>query len=49
MLARQPTRRFGELPGWVKAHLGTATEAQLEVWPDAVLDGCGMEKAFAEP
>nr|WP_282099098.1 hypothetical protein [Thauera aromatica] len=47
-MARQLTRRFGELPGWVEAHLSTATEAQLEAWPDAVFDAFGMAEVFAE-
>ncbi|MCK2097080.1 DUF4351 domain-containing protein [Thauera aromatica] len=49
VLARQLTRRFGELPGGVEAHLNAATEAQLEAWSDAVLDTRSLAEVFAEP
>jgi len=49
VLTRQLTRRFGELPGWVEAHLSAATEAQLEAWSDAVLDARSLAEVFAEP
>jgi len=48
VLARQPTRRFGELPGWVKAHFVIATEVQLEVWSDDVFDAHSLAEVFAE-
>ena len=48
VLARQLTRRFGELPGGVEAHLSAATEAQLEAWSDDVFYAFGMAEVFAE-
>ena len=49
MLGRQLTRRFGELPAWVEQRLSEATEAQLAVWSDAVLDAQSLAAVFAEP
>lgn len=49
MLGRQLTRRFGELPVWVEQRLSEATEAQLAVWSEAVLDAQSLAAVFAEP
>lgn len=49
VLERQLTRRFGDLPAWVRERLGSATEAQLETWTEAVLDAPSLSAIFGEP
>ncbi|MBV2204218.1 MAG: DUF4351 domain-containing protein [Pseudomonas sp.] len=46
VLERQLTRRFGDLPVWVRERLGSATEAQLETWTEAVLDAPSLSAIF---
>ncbi|WP_281051538.1 DUF4351 domain-containing protein [Thauera sp. GDN1] len=46
VLERQLTRRFGDLPAWVRERLGSATEAQLETWTEAVLDAAILSAIF---
>lgn len=49
VLARQLTRRFGQLPTWVETKLSNSTEAELEVLADAVLAAGSLEAVFGEP
>jgi predicted transposase YdaD len=49
VLDRLLTRRFGDLPAWVRERLGSATEAQLESWTEAVLDAPSLTAIFGEP
>ena len=42
-LSRLLVRRFGELPAWAQARLHAATEAELDVWMDAVLSSDSLE------
>ena len=49
MLERQLTRRFGELPSWIRQRLSSASEAQLEHWSEAVLDAESLTAIFGEP
>lgn len=49
VLERQLTRRFGDLPAWVRKRLGSATEAQLERWTESVLDAPSLSAIFGEP
>jgi len=49
LLGRQLTRRFGELPAWVKPRLKEATEEQLATWSEAVLDAATLVEVFVEP
>lgn len=48
MLERQLTRRFGELPSWIRQRLSSASEAQLEHWSEAVLDAESLTAIFGE-
>ncbi len=43
LLSRQLARRFGDLPGWAHQRLETATEADLDIWTDAVLSSDSIE------
>jgi len=49
ILGRQLVRRFGALPGWAEQRLNEATEAQLAVWSEAVLDADTLAGVFVEP
>jgi predicted transposase YdaD len=42
-LQHQLTRRFGPLPAWVAGRIGTAPEAQVEVWLDGIFDATSVE------
>lgn len=47
MLVRQLTRRFGELPAWALARIDAASEADLEIWADAVLSATSIDSVLA--
>lgn len=47
MLSSLLVRRFGELPGWVKARLADADADTLENWSLRVLDAKRLEDVFA--
>lgn len=49
LLARLLSRRFGELPAWVGLRLNSASETELAVWSEAVLDAKALDEVFAEP
>lgn len=49
MLGRLLTRRFGPLPAWVEQRLNEATEGQLALWSEAVLDADSLAGVFGEP
>lgn len=49
VLERLLTRRFGDLPAWVRERLDSAIEAQLESWTEAVLDAPSLTAIFGEP
>ncbi len=49
MLERLVSRRFGELPSWIRQRLSSASEAQLEQWSEAVLDAESLMAIFGEP
>lgn len=49
LLERQLTRRFGELPAWVRERLGSASKTDLEVWADGVLTARTLEAVFVGP
>jgi len=46
VLGRQLVRRFGVLPAWVESRLAGASEAELEVWAEAVLDAGTLAEVF---
>ncbi len=48
VLSRMLASRFGELPLWVHQKLANATEAELDVWTDAILVAASPEDVFAE-
>jgi hypothetical protein len=41
-------RRFGEPPAWVGERLRGASETELEVWADKVLDAESLDEVFAD-
>ncbi len=46
VLIRLLACRFGPLPGWAKARLEAATEAELEIWTDAFVDAATIERVL---
>lgn len=42
-LSRQLARRFGDLPAWAHERVDAASEAELDVWTDAVLSSDSLE------
>ncbi|WP_089684056.1 Rpn family recombination-promoting nuclease/putative transposase [Billgrantia gudaonensis] len=48
ILQRLLTKRFGELPTWVRAKLETAEAGQLEAWTDEILVAESLEALFGE-
>jgi hypothetical protein len=46
LLRRQLLRRFGPLPSWVDQRLEQASEAELGVWGERVLDAERLEDIF---
>lgn len=46
LLTRLLERRFGELPDWVLEKLGQATDAEVELWADAVLTAESFNAVF---
>jgi predicted transposase/invertase (TIGR01784 family) len=46
LLQRQLTRRFGQLPTWTVEQLSRASDEQLELWADRVLDAQTLESIF---
>ncbi|EXJ14212.1 RpnC/YadD family protein [Imhoffiella purpurea] len=49
LLRRQLVRRFGALPAWAEACLDQASEAELEIWADRILDGETLKEVLREP
>ncbi|NEX23334.1 Rpn family recombination-promoting nuclease/putative transposase [Thiorhodococcus mannitoliphagus] len=49
LLRRQLIRRFGALPAWAEAHLEQASEDELEVWADRVLECATLEEILKDP
>jgi hypothetical protein len=49
VLARLLTRRFGPLPDWVEQRLGAASESDLALWTDTVLDARALDEVFCAP
>lgn len=49
MLERLLSRRFGELPPWIRQRLSSASEVQLEQWGEAVIDAESLTAIFGEP
>ncbi|EGV28608.1 hypothetical protein ThidrDRAFT_3600 [Thiorhodococcus drewsii AZ1] len=49
LLRRQLVRRFGVLPPWAEAHLEQASEDELEVWADRVLECATLEEVLKDP
>ncbi len=47
ILRHQLQRRFGELPEWAEARLGSATLEDLESWGERILDAVLLEDIFA--
>lgn len=47
ILLRQLRRRFPALPAEVEQRVAAATEAQLELWSERVLDAESLEQVFA--
>lgn len=47
LLARQLTRRFGEMPPWALSQLQSASESELEAWAEAVLSAASIEAVFS--
>ena len=45
-LRRQLARRFGPLPEWVLAKLAEASQEDLEVWADRILEATSLEAVF---
>ncbi len=43
LLSRQLAGRFGQLPAWARERLNSATEAELDLWTDAVLASDSIE------
>ncbi len=48
LLAKQLSRRFGVLPEWVGERLAQASEDELQVWAEAVLDAPTLAAVFGE-
>ncbi len=46
VLNRLLAARFGPLPGWARARLEAATEAELEIWADAFVDADSIEQVL---
>ena len=46
-LCRLLTRRFGTLPAWAYERLGTASQAQFDLWFDRLLDVETVDDVFA--
>lgn len=46
VLSRQLRKRFGDLPAWAVEKLNQATDAQLELWCDRVLEAVSVEQVF---
>jgi len=46
VLTRLLIRRFGDLPSWVGERIGSGSEAELDVWTDAVLSAGSVEQVF---
>ncbi|NEX23329.1 DUF4351 domain-containing protein, partial [Thiorhodococcus mannitoliphagus] len=49
LLRRLLIRRFGALPAWAEAHLEQASEDELEVWADRVLECATLEEILKDP
>lgn len=49
VLSRLLRRRFGDLPAWVEPRLNAASETQLALWSEAVLDAESLVAVFTEP
>lgn len=47
ILSRQLVRRFGPLPAWAEQRMNEATEGQLSVWSEAVLEADTLAGVFA--
>lgn len=43
MLRKLLERRFGQLPAWASSRLASATEADLDMWTDAVIEARSVE------
>lgn len=46
VLTRLLIQRFGDLPSWVGERIGSGSEAELDVWTDAVLAAGSLEQVF---
>lgn len=49
LLARQLTRRFGELPPWASERLHAASEPDLDAWTDRVLSADSLDAVIGCP
>ncbi len=49
MLARQIQRRFGPLDQATETRLHTATDQQLDLWSERILDASDLDQLFADP
>jgi hypothetical protein len=49
LLRRLLVRRFGALPAWAEARLEHASEAELEVWADRVLECATLDEVINGP
>lgn len=48
LLLRQIQKRFGDAPGWAKAKIEKASEAQLQHWAENILDATTLEDIFQD-
>ncbi len=47
LLHHMLTRRFGELPGWAKERLESATSELISTWSDRLLSASNIDEVFA--